>query len=233
MKTLQYFMFIVALLPIQIYCSEGTNDDLFEFSMDFDIDDFNNIKDVTAQQIDNQNVQLEDISQLGDVSDDIIDTVIQEMDADNIINLFHLLNTDLTSNKEKYEIMLNILPVTNLNITFLGCNLLNYAIMKNDEIAIDLFLRYGADPNVKNNLGITPLMTAAHTRNINIITKLLKSGANPYQQDFHSLNAFDYARGDRDVIELLNYSQKISPQSIARFNFSSNNLLNSSSSDQR
>lgn len=60
---------------------------------------------------------------------------------------------------------------------------------------IRLLIRHGADPNVRDNLGQTPLMAVTSYGNVASLTMLLKLGASPEARDLAGKAALDYARG--------------------------------------
>jgi ankyrin repeat protein len=64
-----------------------------------------------------------------------------------------------------------------------GDSLLHAAAVWDDEEAIDLLLREGADINVKGEHGYTPLLDAVAQGNLIAVTSLLKHGANAISND--------------------------------------------------
>jgi len=85
----------------------------------------------------------------------------------------------------------------------------NQALQTQDEIdynIIRLFLEKGANPNLTDKNGKTPLMNAAYKGNLAIVKLLLEFGADPNLKDSSGQSALDMAekKGHQDVIQLLN-----------------------------
>jgi Domain of unknown function (DUF6438)/Ankyrin repeats (many copies) len=59
---------------------------------------------------------------------------------------------------------------------------------------IQLLIQHGADPNARNRIGETPLMTVTTYGNIAALRALLNSGARPELRDQNGRSALDYAR---------------------------------------
>jgi hypothetical protein len=62
-----------------------------------------------------------------------------------------------------------------------------------DQAVTDL-IEAGADVNVRDVLGMTPLMWAAHSRSLAVVRTLLRAGADPRARDPRGLTAASYAR---------------------------------------
>ncbi len=60
-------------------------------------------------------------------------------------------------------------------------------------------LAHGAQVNTRNNKGVTPLMIAARTGNLQTVKLLLTHGADPNLKDNTGKTAADYARTERDL----------------------------------
>ena len=58
-----------------------------------------------------------------------------------------------------------------------GTSALAWAVYHDDISSTELFLKFGADPNIANDLGVTPLSLACENGNATIISKLLQAGA--------------------------------------------------------
>ncbi|MFN0279662.1 MAG: TonB family protein [Pyrinomonadaceae bacterium] len=71
--------------------------------------------------------------------------------------------------------------------------------------SLKLLLEAGADPNVNDRRGITPLMIAAFRGRVAFVGLLLKKGAKVDAMDQKGYSAFSYAKanGDKETIKLL------------------------------
>lgn len=58
---------------------------------------------------------------------------------------------------------------------------------------VELLLKYGANPNLQNEDGLTALMRAISIENVELVKLLLQSGADVRIKDIKSLTAYDYA----------------------------------------
>ena len=56
---------------------------------------------------------------------------------------------------------------------------LSYAALKGRADAIEILLVFGADVNTRNDCRYTPIMVAAYERHAEVVSRLLKGGANP------------------------------------------------------
>lgn len=56
-------------------------------------------------------------------------------------------------------------------------------------------MKAGADINIQNTAGRTPLMLAAKAQNADTVQKLLKLGADASKKDIYKCTAADYAEG--------------------------------------
>jgi len=84
----------------------------------------------------------------------------------------------------------------------------NQALLTQDEIDYDiirLFLEKGANPNLANKNGKTPLMNAAYKGNLTIVKMLLEFGADPNLKDSKGQSALDSAqkKSHQNIIQLL------------------------------
>jgi ankyrin repeat protein len=59
-----------------------------------------------------------------------------------------------------------------------GCTLLIWASAKSNNFIVNMLLNIGADPNIKDNIGNSPIIIAIRRNNINLIKLLLSKGAN-------------------------------------------------------
>ena len=59
-----------------------------------------------------------------------------------------------------------------------GCTLLIWASAKGNTYIVNMLLDIGADPNIKDNIGNSPILIAIRRNNINQIKLLLSKGAN-------------------------------------------------------
>jgi len=85
----------------------------------------------------------------------------------------------------------------------------NHALQTQDEAdyhIIHLFLEKGANPNLADKNGMTPLMNAAYKGNLDIVKLLLEFGADPNLENNRGQSALDRAKkkGHNDVIQLFN-----------------------------
>jgi ankyrin repeat protein len=90
-------------------------------------------------------------------------------------------------NKDSVEIadaMIAAGTEVNLSRPFLTSHLM-YAVGKQDVVMIKALLRRGADPNLKNDLGETPLMVATTSSgpSAEVVKILLAAGADPRARD--------------------------------------------------
>ena len=112
-----------------------------------------------------------------------------------------LLNTGINPNS-------NVGSSGKINYTALY-KITNQALQTQDEIDYDiirLFLEKGANPNLSDKNGKTPLMNASYKGNLTIVKMLLEFGADPTLKDYKGQSALDMAqkKGYQDVIQLLN-----------------------------
>jgi ankyrin repeat protein len=84
-----------------------------------------------------------------------------------------------------------------------GITPLHRAAMADNAEMVELLISNKADPNIKNTAGYTPLHIAAIQRKKLAAAMLVKNGADPYIRDADAESAFDHARGDPKLIELL------------------------------
>lgn len=87
-----------------------------------------------------------------------------------------------------------------------------YAISESPADHIALLIKAGANPNIRNDEGLTPLMFAAEHHNPEIsVSILLKNGANPRLKDNNGLTFFSHFRADDSEIRLKFVSPKLKP----------------------
>ncbi len=72
----------------------------------------------------------------------------------------------------------------------------------NVEVAQSL-IAAGADVNLQDSTGLTPMMLAAHQGNIELVQSLLRAGGDVDLQDFSGTTALMLAQGHREVVETL------------------------------
>lgn len=64
---------------------------------------------------------------------------------------------------------------------------------------MEVFLKLGANPNVKDSEGITPLMKAVESGNTKVVKLLLELGANIDAQDNHGNTALMFAMPKQEI----------------------------------
>lgn len=70
-----------------------------------------------------------------------------------------------------------------------GCSCLHTAVMNGDDETVQTLLEYGADPNIRDQDGVTPMILCKSMNGIPEISEmLLKAGANPMLVDKHGKN---------------------------------------------
>ena len=57
-----------------------------------------------------------------------------------------------------------------------------------------MLLHNGANPNVQDSDGFTPLHWAVQTRNLNFVEKLIEFNANPHICDYEGVSSFSMAK---------------------------------------
>ena len=82
---------------------------------------------------------------------------------------------------------------------------LHNAVDTSNADTVNILLESGADPNKKDNDGNTPLLNAilADKLNFGIIESLMKAGARPHIKNKNNQNAWDIAKGNKDVTNIL------------------------------
>jgi len=93
-------------------------------------------------------------------------------------------------------------------------------VTSRDEGAVKALLSEGADVNVRNNSGQTPLILAIVSGQDHLLTLLLEAGANPSLRDHTQLNAVDWAerKGRGDLTQLLARTTQSSNSSTRNLN---------------
>jgi len=66
-----------------------------------------------------------------------------------------------------------------------------------------LLIENGSDIEHRNKFSLTPLMIAVKNGHNNIVRILIDKGASPYRKSQEGKNAFDYAKGNNEIINLL------------------------------
>ena len=85
-----------------------------------------------------------------------------------------------------------------------GWSVLHSAILRNEPTIVAALLRAGADPNVRNKLGATPLHTAAFARdNPTTVKALLKAGADVNARNENGTTPLHWASSAANVVALL------------------------------
>lgn len=94
----------------------------------------------------------------------------------------------------------------NPNVIVNGEPIINIAIDRRDIGTPELLIEHGADINIQNWCGETPLMRAIKSYIIDNVKLLIEHGANPYIKDSFGNDALDIAHsfGDLEAIGLLN-----------------------------
>lgn len=82
------------------------------------------------------------------------------------------------------------------------------AIELENKNIVDLLIKYRANVNQSDDLGITPILIATKNNNIDIIKNLVIAGANIYKSDFYGQSAISIA-GDGDNQELFDFFIKV------------------------
>ncbi len=85
---------------------------------------------------------------------------------------------------------------------------LSIAVELNNKNIVDLLIKYRANVNQSDELGITPLITATKNNNIGIIKSLVIAGANIYKSDFYGQSAISVV-GSGDNHEVFDFFTKI------------------------
>ena len=68
------------------------------------------------------------------------------------------------------------------------------AIKRGDASSVEQLLQRGADPNVKDQRGFTPLHMAVYSGSLEVVQLLLEHGANPDAKDVGGKTPYDLAR---------------------------------------
>jgi hypothetical protein len=104
-------------------------------------------------------------------------------------------------------------------LSFQSLSLLQ-AVTSRDEGAVKALLSEGADVNVRNNSGQTPLILAIVSGQDHLLTLLLEAGADPSLRDHTQLNAVDWAerKGRGDLTQLLARTTQSSNSSTRNLN---------------
>lgn len=111
----------------------------------------------------------------------------------------HLRN-QILSESRAYRLRNHRLIVEDVNdaeLTNLSYQLFNAAQNTNDEFECMDYLNQGADPNIRDNRGRTPIMYAALADNPRAIQILLKAGADPTIKNNSGRTALMYAANYR------------------------------------
>lgn len=93
--------------------------------------------------------------------------------------------------------------------------LLAWAAIKGDEKKVSYLLQNGANPNIQNKDGMTPLMYAASNNHTNIVKCLLDANADPHIGDISGWTAETWASvtwSEKSRLLLRAYRKKITDQ---------------------
>ena len=82
-------------------------------------------------------------------------------------------------------------------------DLLHWAVDREHEAVVTALLRTGVDPDVRDNLGCTPLYYAASLDNLPLVEALMDAGADPYLQDFDGISPVQMAYNQETVDAML------------------------------
>ena len=77
------------------------------------------------------------------------------------------------------------------------------AISTGNQSITTLLIENGSDIEHRNKFSLTPLMIAVKNGHNNIVRILIENGASPYRKSKEGKNAFDYAKGNNAIINLL------------------------------
>lgn len=94
-------------------------------------------------------------------------TIFKSIEENNLQDLLYILKTGTDLNKIKKD----------------GISPLQYASKLGRVTAVELFLIYGANPNLKTINGETALILACYYNHSKVVKKLLEFGANPNLAD--------------------------------------------------
>lgn len=83
--------------------------------------------------------------------------------------------------KTTFQILFFVIIICLLPVSDVYAQDIHAAVLKDDSLTIKEALKNGADINVRDKYGATPLMTAARWGNIPMVRFLLKNGATPNQ----------------------------------------------------
>ena len=88
------------------------------------------------------------------------------------------------------------------------------AVEKNMYDAVQLFLRYGGDPTIKNKAGFTTLHIAAKEGRGEIVKLLVTAGVEPTIRDSYGFNPSYWAKQNKhhDLLKYLGEPMKISKE---------------------
>ena len=85
---------------------------------------------------------------------------------------------------------------------------LQFAAIKNKYPIIELLLMYGANINLSDDYGNTPLMLAVMNNNLESINSLMKNGCDRNQKNIYGLDSIDRAKGQNHIVDFIkNYPQ--------------------------
>lgn len=85
---------------------------------------------------------------------------------------------------------------------------LSIAVAIENKDIVDLLIKYRANVNQSDELGITPIITATKNNNIDIIKSLVIAGANIYKSDFYGQSAISIV-GAGDNHEIFDFFTRI------------------------
>lgn len=98
--------------------------------------------------------------------------------------------------KEHYKSCLIMLLNSGVDVNVIfdyhnGLTPLNLAVVTNSKIFVELLLKYGADTNIQDSFGRTPLHNAISDCYLNCAKLLMDYGANPSLEDMDGIKAED------------------------------------------
>lgn len=80
---------------------------------------------------------------------------------------------------------------------------LSWAVQRQDTVAVDLLLKYKANPNIANNQGCTPFLYAATAMSPACLNLLLQAGADVSQTNSEGYNGLHFAIDGNGSLEII------------------------------
>jgi ankyrin repeat protein len=165
-------------ITLDIYCTEGY---IYELISTEDLDHIHTNTD-TIKKIDKE-LSI-DTTKMGNFKIHFTDNKLKDLFIDNkyplSLTIHHFIKLIANS---KINDLTNILDRDKQNGVYINmCDedndtLLHFAVFSNNYDIVNLFLKYGADPNKTDNIGQTPIYRIVFGDNDKIINLLLKNGA--------------------------------------------------------